>query len=72
MRYEEITAGQTVCTGLRAGYRLPCRGTLFKCPSCGHAGCKQNKPDMCTSQGFDAWGRCLKCNARGAEAVPFS
>lgn len=72
MRYEEITAGQTVCTGYRAGYKLSCRGTLYTCPACGHTGCKQNKPDTCSNQGFDVYGQCLKCGARGAQAVPFN
>ncbi len=72
MRYEEITANQTVCTGTRVGYNSPCRGTLYKCV-CGNVGCKQTQDHACSEQGFSIIGRCYKCDAIGKnEAVPYS
>lgn len=52
------------CDGARAGFKLLCNGSLYKC-TCGHVGCKQNKPDLCSNQGFDVMGKCLVCGAVG-------
>lgn len=70
MNYADMTTGLSLCTGTRSGYHMPCRGTLYKCVSCGHTGCKQTKPGMCTNQAFNVIGHCLKCGTPGAEALP--
>lgn len=70
MRYEQVNAGLSLCDGARKGYQLVCRGTLYKCPSCGHTGCRQQHADSCSKQGVDAYGRCVKCGAMGAQALP--
>lgn len=52
------------CDGARAGYKMLCNGSLYQCV-CGEVGCTQNKPELCTNQGFDASGKCVKCGAVG-------
>ncbi len=52
------------CDGARSGFKLLCNGSLYKCV-CGATGCKQSKLDMCSNQGFDMMGKCLKCGAVG-------
>lgn len=52
------------CDGVRTGFSLRCNGSRYRC-ACGAEGCKQNKLDLCSSQGFDVSGKCLKCGAVG-------
>jgi hypothetical protein len=52
------------CTGHRKGYNLKCNGSLWRCV-CGNVGCKQNKDDICSNQGFTVFGKCLKCGETG-------
>ena len=52
------------CDGTRAGYKLLCNGSLYKCV-CGHVGCKQSKDNQCDKQGFSVLGKCVACGAVG-------
>lgn len=63
MRYEDLKNDLTLCGGARKGSGAPCRGTLYRCEQCGHIGCKQSRDEMCSNQGFNGVGRCLKCEA---------
>ncbi|MDD5033949.1 MAG: hypothetical protein PHE55_04255 [Methylococcaceae bacterium] len=65
MRYDDLKANLTLCTGARKGGGEPCRGTLYKCKQCGGIGCRQSRDDLCSDQGFSVTGRCLKCEATG-------
>lgn len=65
MRYEELKTPLKLCTGTRKGGEQQCSGTLHKCKACGHVGCRQSRPDLCSEQGFDVLGKCLKCGAAG-------
>lgn len=53
------------CNGARAGYSLRCNGTLYRCTACGAEGCTQNKPALCSNQGFDVSEKCVQCGAIG-------
>ena len=53
------------CEGARAGYSLRCNGSLYRCAACGAEGCTQNKPNICSNQGFDVSAKCVKCGAIG-------
>jgi len=53
-----------LCTGARNTNQMQCNGTLYRC-SCGAEGCKQTYPDGCSDQGFDVYGKCLKCGLIG-------
>lgn len=53
------------CDGARAGLRLRCNGSLYRCTACGHEGCTHNKPALCTNQGFEVDAQCVKCGAVG-------
>lgn len=64
-RYEELKAPLKLCTGTRKGGGQQCSGTLHRCKACGGTGCRQTRPDLCSEQGFDAVGKCLKCGATG-------
>lgn len=53
------------CDGVRTGFSLRCNGSLYRCTACGSTGCTQNKPGICSAQGFDVSERCVKCGAVG-------
>jgi hypothetical protein len=71
MRYEDLKSDLTLCDGTRKGGADSCRGTLYNCKQCGAVGCKQSREDLCSHQGFNVLGHCLKCRAAGQmEAIP--
>ena len=70
MRYEAIKEKMTLCDGERSGYGLACRGTVYKCSSCGATGCKQNKTNGCTNQAFSVTNQCLKCGEYNTMEIP--
>ena len=60
-----------LCDGERNPSGLQCNGTVYKCSACGSTGCKQNKPELCSKQGFSVLGKCSHCGALGTlEVVP--
>lgn len=71
MQYEQMKSTLNLCTGTRQlGYSAPCHGTLYKCTSCGHTGCKQTKDNACSGQGFSMLGKCYACGGFKNESLP--
>lgn len=64
-RYEELKSPLKLCTGTRKGGEQQCSGTLHQCKACGATGCRQTRLGLCSEQGFDVLGKCLKCGATG-------
>ncbi len=55
----------TRCDGARAGFSLRCNASLYRCTHCGATGCTQNKPGICSNQGFGVDEKCVKCGSVG-------
>ena len=55
----------TRCDGARKGFSLRCNASLYRCTHCGATGCTQNKPGICSSQGFEVNEKCVKCGTVG-------
>jgi hypothetical protein len=71
LSYRKLKPETNLCDGVRPGHFIPCNGTLYRCTACGHVGCRQRAPELCTKQGFNVLFGCLTCGAVGKqELVP--
>ncbi|BBA37335.1 uncharacterized protein sS8_5418 [Methylocaldum marinum] len=68
--YDKLKNDMAICDGERlGGYATPCRGQLYRCTACGAVGCRQNKENACSKQGFDVAFKCYACGAVGKEEL---
>lgn len=66
MHYKVVKEALSLCGGTRTGYSGPrCNGTVYRCSQCGHAGCRQSKDRLCSSQAFSVSWRCYGCGTLG-------
>lgn len=68
--YDKLKNDMAICDGERlGGYATPCRGQLYRCTACGAEGCRQNRENACSKQGFDVAFKCYACGAVGKEEL---